>query len=40
LRINRDPFDPLSCAAARAVALPLITRDTAVEASGAVRVLW
>jgi PIN domain nuclease of toxin-antitoxin system len=40
LRINRDPFDALICAAARALALPLITRDADIERSGAVRVLW
>jgi len=40
LRINRDPFDALICAAARALALPLITRDAEIERSGAVRVLW
>jgi PIN domain nuclease of toxin-antitoxin system len=36
LRINRDPFDALICAAARALSLPLITRDTDIERSGAV----
>jgi PIN domain nuclease of toxin-antitoxin system len=40
LRINRDPFDALICAAARALALPLLTRDTSIEESGAVRTLW
>jgi PIN domain nuclease of toxin-antitoxin system len=40
LRINRDPFDALICAAARALSLPLITRDPDIERSGAVRVLW
>ena len=40
LRINRDPFDALICAAARALSLPLLTRDADIEASGAVRVLW
>jgi len=40
LRINRDPFDALICAAARGLSLPLMTRDTAIEESGAVRVLW
>ena len=40
LRINRDPFDALICAAARALSLPLITRDADIERSGAVRVLW
>ena len=40
LRINRDPFDALICAAARELSLPLITRDSDIEQSGAVRVLW
>ena len=38
--INRDPFDALICAAARALSLPLLTRDTDIEESGAVRTLW
>ena len=40
LRINRDPFDALICAAARQLDLPLMTRDTTIHASGSVRVLW
>lgn len=40
LGFNRDPFDALICAAARDLELPLLTRDTAIEHSGAVRVLW
>lgn len=40
LRINRDPFDALICAAARDLELPLITRDADIARSGAVRVLW
>jgi PIN domain nuclease of toxin-antitoxin system len=40
LRINRDPFDALICAAARDLELPLITRDGDICRSGAVRVLW
>ncbi len=40
LRINRDPFDALICAAARALSLPLLTRDAGIEESGAVRTLW
>jgi len=40
LRFNRDPFDALICAAARTVALPLITRDAEIRASGAVMVIW
>ena len=37
---NRDPFDGLICAAARSLDLPLLTRDTRIEASGVVRVVW
>lgn len=40
LRMNRDPFDALICAAARDLGLPLITRDADIGRSGAVRVLW
>ncbi len=40
LRFNRDPFDALICAAARTMDLPLITRDTDIRGSGAVRVIW
>jgi PIN domain nuclease of toxin-antitoxin system len=40
LRINRDPFDALVCACARALDLPLLTRDTDITDSGAVRVVW
>jgi PIN domain nuclease of toxin-antitoxin system len=40
LRINRDPFDALICAAARHLGLPLMTRDADIERSGAVRVVW
>jgi PIN domain nuclease of toxin-antitoxin system len=40
LRFNRDPFDALICAAARDLQLPLITRDSDIGSSGAVRVLW
>jgi PIN domain nuclease of toxin-antitoxin system len=40
LRINRDPFDALICAAARDLQLPLITRDADIGGSGAVRVIW
>jgi PIN domain nuclease of toxin-antitoxin system len=39
-RINRDPFDALIVAAAQVIGLPLITRDTAIVASKAVKVLW
>jgi PIN domain nuclease of toxin-antitoxin system len=40
LRINRDPFDALICAAARDLSLPLLTRDADIEGSGTVRILW
>jgi PIN domain nuclease of toxin-antitoxin system len=39
-RINRDPFDALICAAARALELPLLTRDGDIRRSGTVRVIW
>jgi PIN domain nuclease of toxin-antitoxin system len=40
LRISADPFDALICAAARDLELPLMTRDTVIEMSGTVRVIW
>ena len=40
LRINRDPFDALICAAAQDLSLPLLTRDADIRSSGAVRVVW
>ena len=40
LRFTRDPFDALIVAAARTLALPLVTRDEAIRASGAVTVMW
>lgn len=40
LRINRDPFDALICAAARDLELPLLTRDADIGRSGACRVIW
>jgi PIN domain nuclease of toxin-antitoxin system len=40
LRFTRDPFDALICAAARALNLPLVTRDGDIRASGSVRVIW
>jgi PIN domain nuclease of toxin-antitoxin system len=40
LRINRDPFDALICAAARDLALPLVTRDGDIRSSGSLRVIW
>ncbi len=40
MRVNRDPFDALICAAARALDLPLVTRDGDIRSSGLLRVLW
>ncbi len=40
MRVNRDPFDALICAAARDLALPLLTRDGDIRSSGLVRVIW
>ena len=40
LRFTRDPFDALIVAAARTLALPLLTRDADIRASGAVRIIW
>ena len=40
LRFTRDPFDALIVAATRTLALPLLTRDGDIHASGAVRVVW
>jgi len=40
LRFTRDPFDGLIVAAARALELPLLTRDTVIVASQAVTVMW
>lgn len=39
-RVNRDPFDALICAAARALELPLLTRDADIRRSGATIVIW
>jgi PIN domain nuclease of toxin-antitoxin system len=40
LRFSRDPFDALIVAAARALDLPLLTRDAEIRASGVVKVIW
>jgi PIN domain nuclease of toxin-antitoxin system len=40
LRINRDPFDALICAAARDLELPLITRDADIRRAGVLRTIW
>jgi PIN domain nuclease of toxin-antitoxin system len=39
-RFNRDPFDALIVAAANDLGLPLITRDSDIVESGAVRTVW
>ena len=39
-RPNDDPFDALICAAARALGLPLITRDRLIRDWGLVRTVW
>ena len=40
LPFTRDPFDALIVAAARALDVPLITRDAAIQASGSVKTMW
>lgn len=40
LRFNRDPFDALIVAAAVSLQLPLLSRDTEIQASGAVTLVW
>ena len=40
LTFTRDPFDALICASAQTMAMPLITRDAEIRASGAVKVIW
>jgi PIN domain nuclease of toxin-antitoxin system len=40
LRINRDPFDALICAAASDLELPLITRDGDIRGSARLKVIW
>jgi PIN domain nuclease of toxin-antitoxin system len=40
MRVNRDPFDALICAAARDLQLPLITRDGDIRSSGLLKVIW
>jgi len=39
-RPNDDPFDALICAAARALGLPLLTRDRDIGDWGLVRSIW
>lgn len=40
LQFNRGPYDALIVAAALVLGLPLITRDSAIVESKAVKVLW
>lgn len=40
LRVNRDPFDALICAAAQDLQLPLVTRDADIRSSGRIKVIW
>ncbi|MBA2303548.1 MAG: type II toxin-antitoxin system VapC family toxin [Acidobacteria bacterium] len=40
MRVNRDPFDALICAAAHDLELPLLTRDAEIRSSGLLRVVW
>ena len=40
LPFTRDPFDALIVGAAQTLGLPLVTRDAAIRASGAVTVWW
>ncbi len=40
LRINRDPYDALIVAATHILGLPLMTKDTDIVASKAVKVIW
>lgn len=40
MRFAQDPFDALIVAAARDLALPLITRDLAIQQSGQVPIVW
>jgi PIN domain nuclease of toxin-antitoxin system len=39
-RFNRDPFDGLIVASAQTLDLPLISRDAAIQESGAVKIVW
>jgi PIN domain nuclease of toxin-antitoxin system len=40
IRVNRDPFDTLICAAARDLELPLVTGDTDIRSSRTVAIIW
>ena len=40
IRVNRDPFDALICAAARDLELPLMTADSVITASKLVTTIW
>jgi PIN domain nuclease of toxin-antitoxin system len=37
---SHDPFDALIVATAKSMNMPLLTRDAAIRASGAVAVIW
>ena len=39
-RPSDEPFDALICAAARALELPLVTRDRAIQQWGKVPIVW
>lgn len=39
-KFTRDPFDALICAAARDLAVPLVTRDAAILEAAVVPVIW
>jgi PIN domain nuclease of toxin-antitoxin system len=40
MQFHNDPFDALIVASAKAVNLPLVTRDAAIQDSGVVKVIW
>ncbi|MCL4847468.1 MAG: type II toxin-antitoxin system VapC family toxin [Acidobacteria bacterium] len=40
LRFTRDPFDALVVASARALGMPLLTRDASIREAGVVPVIW
>jgi len=40
IRVGRDPFDDLICAAAVSLELPLITADQRIQDSGKVKTAW
>ena len=40
LSFTRDPFDALVVAAAKALGLPLVTRDAAIQNAGGIKTIW